>query len=143
LPEHSILPTVNALLNTTSAVLLILGGIFIWQRKIAAHRTCMLGAVAVSAVFLASYIYYHFNVGSVRFTGQGWARPVYFTILLTHTVLAVAVLPLVLVTVWRALRGSFDKHKRVARWTYPIWMYVSVTGVVIYLMLYHFFRTAS
>lgn len=143
MPEHSILPTVNALLNGTAATLLVLGGIFIWQRRIEAHRKCMLGAVLVSAAFLVSYIYYHFNVGSVRFTGQGWARPVYFSILLTHTVLAVAVLPLVLVTVWRALRGSFEKHKRVARWTYPIWMYVSVTGVVIYLMLYHFFAVAS
>lgn len=136
---HSILPTVNATLNGTAALLLAAGGVFIWKRRIEAHKRCMLAAVGVSAAFLASYIYYHFNVGSVRFTGTGWPRTLYFSILLTHTVLAIGLLPLVLVTVWRALRGRFEEHRRIARWTYPIWMYVSVTGVAIYVMLYHLF----
>lgn len=96
-------------------------------------------AVAASTAFLVSYLYYHAQVGSVPFQGQGWVRPVYFTILLTHTVLAVTIVPLVLITLTRALREQFDRHRRIARWTFPLWLYVSVTGVVIYWMLYHLY----
>ena len=137
--DYSALPALNASLNGASAVLLATGRAFIRQGKMAAHRACMVAAVGTSSVFLASYLYYHAHVGSVRFRGQGWVRPVYFTILTTHTVLAAAIVPLVMVTLARAVRGRFDRHRALARWTYPLWMYVSVTGVVIYLMLYHFF----
>jgi len=130
------LPALNAVLNGTSAVLLAVGYVLIRQRRIAAHRACMLLALVTSAAFLASYLTYHYHVGSVAYRGAGWARPVYFTILITHTILAVAVVPLALVTVTRALRERFDRHVRIARLTLPIWFYVSVTGVVIYLMLY-------
>ena len=130
------LPALNAVLNGTSAVLLAVGYVLIRQRRIAAHRTCMLLALVTSAAFLASYLTYHYHVGSVAYRGAGWTRPVYFTILITHTILAVAVVPLALVTVTRALRERFDRHVRIARLTLPIWFYVSVTGVVIYLMLY-------
>ena len=137
--DYSALPALNASLNGASALLLATGRAFIRQGKMAAHRACMVAAVGTSSVFLASYLYYHAHVGSVRFRGQGWVRPVYFTILTTHTVLAAAIVPLVMVTLARAVRGRFDRHRALARWTYPLWMYVSVTGVVIYLMLYHFF----
>ena len=130
------LPALNAVLNGTSAVLLAVGYVLIRQRRIAAHRACMLLALVTSAAFLVSYLTYHYHVGSVAYRGAGWARPVYFTILITHTILAVAVVPLALVTVTRALRERFDRHVRIARLTLPIWFYVSVTGVVIYLMLY-------
>jgi len=99
----------------------------------------MISAVVTSSVFLISYVYYHAHVGSVRFQGQGWSRPIYFFILITHTVLAAATVPLVLVTLRRALRGDFERHRAIARWTYPIWLYVSITGVIIYFMLYHLF----
>jgi uncharacterized membrane protein YozB (DUF420 family) len=99
----------------------------------------MIAAVVTSSLFLMSYLYYHWQVGSVRFEGQGWIRPVYFAILFSHTVLAAAVVPLVIVTLARALRERFDRHRKIARWTYPIWLYVSVTGVVIYVMLYHLY----
>jgi len=131
------LPTLNATLNLTSAVLLLLGYGFIRRGRINAHRACMLLALAASTVFLVSYLYYHLQVGSVRFQGQGWIRPVYFTLLISHTILAASVVPLALVTVTRALREKFDRHKRIARWTLPIWLYVSVTGVIIYWLLYH------
>ncbi len=130
------LPAVNATLNTLSSIWLICGYIFVRQKKIAAHRFCMLGALTTSALFLISYLTYHYHAGSKAFTGQGTIRTVYFTILLTHTVLAMAIVPLALITLSRALKERFDKHKRIARWTLPIWFYVSVTGVVIYLMLY-------
>jgi uncharacterized membrane protein YozB (DUF420 family) len=130
------LPTVNAALNTLSAVFLFAGFLFIRNRNRDAHRLCMLAAFGCSILFLISYLVYHFQVGSVGFRGQGWIRPVYFTILLTHTILATAVVPLALVTLWRALGERFDSHRRIARWTLPIWLYVSVTGVVVYLMLY-------
>ncbi|HUI07708.1 MAG TPA: DUF420 domain-containing protein [Verrucomicrobiae bacterium] len=137
------LPAVNATLNATSAVFLGLGYRFIRQKRVAAHRACMLVAVAVSVLFLVSYVTYHAQVGSKHFEGQGWARPVYFSILLTHTVLAVVVaLYLAPVTLYRALRQRFDRHKVIARWTLPIWFYVSVTGVVIYFMLYHWYAHA-
>lgn len=131
------LPTLNALLNTTSAILLVRGYLFIRQRRIEAHKKTMLAALCVSAAFLASYLVYHFNVGSVRFQHTGPIRAVYLTILLTHTVLATAVAPMALITVWRAWNGNFEKHRTLARVTLPIWLYVSVTGVIVYLMLYH------
>ena len=130
------LPTLNAALNATSAVLLVAGYVLIRRGRREAHRRAMLGAVTCSALFLVSYLAYHAQVGSVRFQGQGWIRTVYFTILLTHTVLAAAIVPLVLVTLTRALQQRFDRHRRLARITFPLWAYVSVTGVVIYLMLY-------
>ena len=131
------LPAVNAALNSLSALLLFAGYRNIRRRNIPAHRACMLAAFAVSTLFLISYLTYHFQVGSVPFRRQGWIRPVYFTILLTHIVLAAAILPLALVTLHRAWRERFDRHRRLARWTLPLWLYVSLTGVVIYAMLYH------
>ena len=133
----SLLPTLNACLNAASAIFVVMGFFFIRRKQVQAHRACMLAAFTASTLFLFSYLYYHFQVGSVRFQGQGWIRAAYFTILLTHTVLAAAIVPLVLVTLTRALRGQFDRHRRIARWTFPLWLYVSVTGVVIYWMLYH------
>ncbi len=130
------LPALNAALNAVSAVLLGAGYVFIRQGQRDRHRFCMIGAFAVSCLFLASYLVYHFEVGSVPFTKQGWVRPLYFTILITHIVLAAAIVPLVLVTLSRALKERFDKHRAIARWTLPLWLYVSVTGVVIYWMLY-------
>ncbi len=136
--SYSDLPTVNATLNATGSVLLITGYFFIRQRKIRAHKACMLAASMVSILFLTSYVIYHQHVGFTRFTGEGWMRTIYFAILIPHTILAVlAVPPLVILTLSRALRGQFDKHRRVARWTLPIWLYVSVTGVLVYWMLYH------
>ena len=131
------LPRLNAALNATSAVLLIVGYRFIRRRQIAAHRVCMLGAFGVSVLLLISYLTYHYQVGTVRFPGTGWLRGVYLTILATHTILAASVPPLAIVTLSRALRGRFDRHRRIARWTLPIWLYVSITGVVVYWMLYH------
>jgi putative membrane protein len=132
------LPALNATLNGLSFLILMVGFYFIKNKKITAHKTCMLTALGVSVLFLISYLIYHYSVGSVRYTKQGWIRPVYFTILLTHTVLAITLVPMVTITLVRGLKTRFDKHKRIARWTLPIWMYVSVTGVVIYLMLYKF-----
>lgn len=131
------LPSLNALLNATSAVLLVTGYVLIRRGRREAHRKVMLGAFCVSVLFLISYLVYHAQVGSVRFQGQGLVRTIYFSILLTHTVLAAAVAPLALVTLVRAWKGRFDRHRRLARLTLPLWLYVSVTGVVIYLMLYH------
>jgi uncharacterized membrane protein YozB (DUF420 family) len=136
---YSMLPAVNAVLNATSAVLIACGVSLIRRRHRQAHRRVMLAAIVTSALFLISYLVYHAHVGSVHFPGQGWSRPAYFAILLSHTLLAAAVVPLVIVTVVRALRGRFARHRQIARWTYPVWMYVSVTGVIIYLMLYHLF----
>lgn len=130
------LPALNASLNATSALFLGCGFIAIRKRRINAHRALMVAALVTSMAFLASYLIYHAQVGSVRFQGQGWIRSVYFTILLTHTVLAAAILPLVIVTLRRALRREFVRHRAIARWTLPIWAYVSVTGVIIYCMLY-------
>jgi uncharacterized membrane protein YozB (DUF420 family) len=130
------LPALNACLNATSAALLGTGYVLIRRGRRAAHKRVMLAALASSALFLTSYLVYHAQVGSVRFRGQGPVRTVYFTILLTHTVLAVVIVPLVATTLVPALRGRFDKHRRLARITLPLWAYVSVTGVVIYWMLY-------
>lgn len=134
----SYLPTFNAALNSLSAVFLITGYFFIKQKNVRAHKACMLSAIASSTLFLISYLVYHYQVGSVPFRGQGWIRALYFTILISHTVLAAAVVPLVLITLTRAFRGNFDRHKRIARWTFPMWLYVSVTGVLVYFMLYGF-----
>jgi len=136
---YSIFPALNATLNGTSAVLILIGRKLIAEGKVAAHRAVMITAVVTSSLFLASYLYYHAHVGSVRFQGQGWSRPVYFSILISHTILAAATLPLVIVTLSRALSQRSASHRAIARWTFPIWLYVSVTGVVIYFMLYHLF----
>jgi uncharacterized membrane protein YozB (DUF420 family) len=130
------LATVNAGLNATAAVLIGTGFYYIKHRNIRAHKTCMIAAMAVSALFLTSYLVYHYNVGSVRFTKQGWIRNVYFPLLISHTILAAVVLPMVVRTVFLAVKGRFGNHVRIARWTFPVWMYVSVTGVLVYLMLY-------
>lgn len=129
--------TLNACLNATSAGLVTLGYFFIRRKRVTAHHYCMGLAFFVSTAFLISYITYHARVGSVPFRGRGWIRPVYFSLLLSHTVLAVGIVPLVLVTLSRAVRAEFDRHRRIARWTFPIWLYVSVTGVIVYWLLYH------
>jgi uncharacterized membrane protein YozB (DUF420 family) len=130
------LPAVNATLNAIAGVLLVCGYAMIRQRRIEAHRRFMLAAFATSALFLASYLVYHANIGSRPFTGQGVIRPIYYAILITHVVLAAAVLPLALITLTHGLRARFERHVPIARWTLPIWLYVSVTGVIVYLMLY-------
>jgi uncharacterized membrane protein YozB (DUF420 family) len=131
------LPTVNATLNAISAILLIAGYREIRRGRMARHRAAMISACATSTLFLISYVVYHAQAGSRPFTGQGPIRAVYFTILISHVILAAAILPLALVTLLRALRERFDRHAAIARWTLPIWLYVSVTGVAVYLMLYH------
>lgn len=133
------LPHVNAVLNTTSALLLLAGYRFIRRGRIQAHRICQVTAVVTSTLFLISYLTYHYYHGATRFAGQGLVRPLYFAILLTHTILAVVIVPLILVTLYRAARGDFIRHRRIARWTLPLWLYVSVTGVIVYLMLYHLY----
>jgi uncharacterized membrane protein YozB (DUF420 family) len=132
----SSLPELNATLNAVSAVLLISGYICIRRRKIAAHKFCMLSAFAASTLFLASYLTYHYHAGVRPFTRQGPIRTIYFSILISHTSLAIAVVPLVLMTISRAWKGAFDRHVRLARRTLPIWLYVSITGVVVYWMLF-------
>jgi len=131
------LPTLNAALNGTSAVLLALGYLFIRRKKVDLHKACMVSAFVTSTLFLVSYLFYHYHAGSTPFPGEGWTRPVYFAILISHVMLATTTLPLAIVTLARGLRGRFEKHRRIARWALPIWLYVSVTGVVVYLMLYH------
>ena len=133
------LPHLNAILNGTSAVLLFAGYTFIRSRNVAAHRACQVSALIVSLLFLASYLTYHYYHGTTRFQGAGLARPIYFTILISHTILAVVIVPLVIVTFYRALRQDFVRHRRIARVTLPLWLYVSVTGVIVYLMLYHIY----
>ena len=126
----------NATLNGTSAILLAGGYAAIRNGKIAIHKKFMIAAFAVSTVFLISYLVYHYQVGHIRFQGQGWIRPVYFTLLISHTILAIVIVPLILITLRRAWLEKFDKHRIIARWTFPLWMYVSVTGVIVYLLLY-------
>ena len=133
----SVLPTLNACLNATAAAAILTGVLAIRRRHVAVHRAAMLTAFAVSTAFLVSYLVYHYQTGSRRFEGPGWLRAVYLAILLTHTVLAVAIVPLVVTTLYRALTRQFARHARLARWTFPFWLYVSVTGVVVYWMLYH------
>jgi uncharacterized membrane protein YozB (DUF420 family) len=130
------LPTVNAILNSTSAVLLVTGFAFIKKGQIQKHLICMASALMVSTLFLISYLFYHYHVGSVRYQGIGFLRTIYFTILISHTILAALIVPLILRTLYLAVRGRFDLHRRWARWTFPLWLYVSITGVVIYAMLY-------
>jgi putative membrane protein len=137
--QYAIFPVINATLNGASTVLLLIGRWFISQRRIVAHRATMITAVVTSTLFLTSYVYYHLHVGSVNFQGTGWSRPVYKTILFSHIVLAIAIVPLVMITLTRALRERFDRHRAIARWTFPLWLYVSVTGVIVYFMLYHWF----
>jgi len=132
----SALPTVNAALNATSALLLVAGYGCIRAKQVTAHMGCMLLACLTSALFLASYLYYHAQHGATRFPGQGWIRPVYFTVLVSHTILAVTILPLVGRTLFLAARRRFEAHRRLARVTLPLWLYVSVTGVLVYWMLY-------
>lgn len=130
------LPAVNASLNAISGMLLLVAYGFIRARKIELHRRVMIAAFSTSALFLVCYVIYHAQVGSVRFTRQGFVRPLYFTILITHVSLAVVVLPMAIITLSRGLNGRYAQHRRIARWTFPIWMYVSVTGVLVYVLLY-------
>src|SRR5437773_8451776 len=135
----SVLPHFNAFLNASSFVLLSSGYYFIRHKRVHAHRNCQIAALSASVLFLVSYIVYHSHHGVTRFAGQGIARPIYFTILTTHTFLAAVIVPLVIITVRRAKRADFLRHKRIARWTLPLWLYVSITGVIVYLMLYHLY----
>ena len=137
------LPALNATLNAVAAALLLTGFVLIRRGKVSHHRACMIAALFVSTAFLASYVVYHLQAGSVRFTTGGWPRGLYFAILTTHVPLAALVVPLALITLTRALRARFDRHRRIARWTLPIWLYVSVTGVLVYLMLYHWFPSSE
>lgn len=130
------LPAVNATLNALSGILLVAGFLLIRSGRRDQHRAVMLAAFATSAVFLVFYVIYHAQVGSVRFTRQGLVRPIYFTILITHVMLAAAVLPLALITLTHGLKGRFPRHRAIARWTFPVWLYVSVTGVLVYVLLY-------
>jgi uncharacterized membrane protein YozB (DUF420 family) len=140
MPEYiSYLPHLNAILNTTSALLLVAGYRFIRRGRILAHRNCQVTAVLTSTLFLISYLTYHYYHGESRFPGQGIVRPFYFAILISHVFLAIVIVPLVVITLYRATRGDFIRHKRIARWTLPLWLYVSVTGVIVYLMLYHIY----
>jgi uncharacterized membrane protein YozB (DUF420 family) len=142
MPEYiPYLPHLNAVLNSTSALLLLAGYRFIRRGQILAHRNCQVSAVVTSTVFLISYLTYHYYHGATRFAGQGLVRPLYFTILTTHTILAVVIVPMILITLYRAARGDFIRHRRIARWTLPLWLYVSVTGVIVYVMLYHLYPT--
>lgn len=140
-----IFPHLNAALNASSGVFLLIGFYFIRNREIQKHRLCMITATSLSALFLISYITHHsirtyfFGLGPTKFTGEGLARPVYFTILTTHTILATAVAPFIILTLWRAWKGRFELHKKIARLVFPVWLYVSITGVIVYLMLYQLF----
>ena len=133
------LPAVNAGLNTLSTIFLTFGYVFIRRQRQIAHRNCMIGAVISSALFLTCYLIYHYNAGRTVFRDPAWFRPIYLGILLTHTILAVVIVPMVLMTLYRAARRQFEAHKRISRWTWPIWMYVSITGVLIYFLLYQIF----
>src|SRR6476661_4969287 len=141
----AIFPHLNAALNATSGLCLLVGLYFILTKQVARHRAAMLTACTVSALFLISYVSHHalrtyiYGLGPTKFTGEGLARPIYFTILTSHTILAVVVAPFIIVTLWRALKGRYDSHKRLARLVYPVWLYVSVTGVVVYVMLYQIY----
>ena len=140
MPEYiPFLPHLNAALNATSGVLLLAGFSFIRLGRIRAHRNCQVTAVVTSTLFLISYLTYHYYHGATRFAGQGIVRPIYFTILITHTILAVVIVPLIITTLYRTARGDFAKHRHIAHWTLPLWLYVSVTGVIVYLMLYQIY----
>jgi len=137
--QYAFFPALNATLNGASAVLLVAGRALIARRRVAAHRACMIAAVTASALFLACYLFFHYEVGNVRFLGQGWSRPVYFSILISHTLLAIVNVPLVIVTLTRGLGARYPQHRAIARWTFPLWLYVCVTGVIVYFMLYQWF----
>jgi uncharacterized membrane protein YozB (DUF420 family) len=139
--DYSIFPKINATLNGCSAVLLVTGRMLIGRGKMAAHRAVMLTAFTTSSLFLVSYLYYHWphHGGIVYFHGTGWTRILYFTILTSHTILAIIIVPMVLITLTRGLRGQYERHRAIARWTFPLWLYVSVTGVVVYFMLFQIF----
>lgn len=139
--DYSIFPKINALLNGSSAVLLVVGHRLILRGKMTAHRAVMLAAFFTSTLFLISYLYYHWphHGGVIYFHGTGWWRPVYFTILISHTILAIVIVPMVIMSLSRGLREQFDRHRAIARWTYPLWLYVSVTGVIVYFMLFQLF----
>jgi uncharacterized membrane protein YozB (DUF420 family) len=137
--QYAYFPALNATLNGTSAVLLLSGRALIAKRRIAAHRACMIAAVIASALFLACYLVFHYAVGNIRFLGQGWVRPVYFAILISHVTLAIVIVPLAIITLSRGLQARHPQHRAIARWTWPLWMYVSVTGVIVYFMLYQWF----
>ena len=139
---YSVLPHLNATLNASSFILLSSGYYFIRRGRVIAHRNCQLSALTASIIFLISYVIYHQHHGATRFLGQGIARPIYFTILTTHTLMAVIIVPFVIVTLRRALRKDFLRHRALARWTLPMWLYVSITGVLVYLMLYHLYPSA-
>ena len=142
MPDYiSFLPHLNAILNSTTALLLVNGFRFIRRGQIQAHRNCQLTALFTSTLFLISYLTYHYYHGATRFTGQGIVRPFYFALLTSHTILAVVIVPLVVITIYRAARGDFLRHRNIARWTLPLWLYVSVTGVIVYFMLYHLYPT--
>lgn len=140
-----IFPHLNAALNASSGIFLIFGLFFILTKRVHLHRASMLGASSISAIFLICYVAHHiirtslYGLGPTKFTGEGLSRPIYFTVLTSHTILATLVAPFVLVTLWRGLKGRYDSHKRIARLVYPVWLYVSLTGVVVYIMLYHLF----
>lgn len=140
--DYAILPTVNATLNSIAAILICCGFLAVKTGRLKLHKGLMLAAVTTSALFLVSYVTYHFGNLHTVFQGEGAVRAIYYAMLISHIFLAVAVVPLVLLTVYRALRGELERHRRIARWTLPIWLYVSVTGVVIYFMLYHWFPSA-
>ena len=135
--NFSFLPTLNAILNTTSFLLVGAGFVFIKRKNVQAHKRCMIAALVVSGLFLTSYLVYHYQVGSVRFTGQGWLRTVYFPLLISHTILAALIVPFVIRTTYFGLKDRVAQHRSSAKYTLPAWMYVSVTGVIVYLMLYH------
>jgi len=137
--QYAYFPALIAGLNGTSAVLLLVGRSLIMRGKIAAHRACMIAAVTASALFLACYVYFHAHVGDILFLGQGVWRTVYFAVLIPHVILAIVIVPMVIITLSRGLRGRYDRHRVIARWTWPLWMYVSVTGVLVYFMLYRWF----
>ena len=137
--QYAFFPALNATLNGTSAVLLVTGRALISRGRMAAHRACMIAAVSASVLFLCCYVYFHWHVGNIFFLGRGWSRPVYFSILISHTILAIVIVPLVVITLSRGLRARYDRHQKIARWTFPLWLYVSITGVIVYFMLYQWF----
>ncbi len=131
------LPALNATLNSITAILLLIGFVLIKRKQIQNHKKVMLSALATSLLFLTSYLIYHFNVGSVPYPHHDWTRPLYFAILIPHTILATVMTPFIIIAVWRALREDYEKHKKIVRWVWPVWMFVSATGVIVYFMLYH------
>jgi len=137
--QYAYFPALIASLNAVSAVLLAVGRYMIARGRIAAHRACMIAAVVASALFLVCYVYFHAHVGNIRFLGQGIWRPVYFAVLIPHVTLAIVIVPMVIITLVRGLRARYDSHRAIARWTWPLWMYVSITGVLVYFMLYQWF----